>query len=68
MAVDDRDFGGPVYAVTDDGGAAMVGLYEGMWRSAPALETWQAVMRQPYLDSHLRDERRAQSPSEVQLD
>ncbi len=51
MAVDDRDFGGPVYALTDDNGAAMVGLFEGMWRSAPELESWQAVMRQLYIDT-----------------
>ncbi len=67
MAVDNRDFGGPVYALTDDGDAAMVGLYEGMWRSTPELETWQAVMRQLYIDSHSRGDQRPQSPSEVLL-
>ncbi len=65
MAVDGRDFGGPVYALTDDGAAAMVGLYEGMWRSVPELETWQAVMRQLYIDAHSRGEQLPQSPSEV---
>lgn len=67
MAVDNRDFGGPVYALTDDGDAVVVGLYEGMWRSAPELETWQAVMRQLYIDSHARGERQPQPPSDVRL-
>ncbi len=67
MAVDNRDFGGPVYALTDDGDAAVVGLYEGMRRSTPQLETWQAVMRQLYIDAHARGEQRPQLPSEVQL-
>ncbi|ORW32857.1 hypothetical protein AWB91_10315 [Mycobacterium paraense] len=67
MAVDNRDFGGPVYALTDDGDAVVVGLYEGMWRSAPELETWQAVMRQLYIDAHSRGEQRPQPPSEVRL-
>ncbi len=65
MAVDNRDFGGPVYALTDDGGAVMVGLYEGMWEAAPELETWQAVMRQLYLDSRLPAA--PQPPSELRL-
>lgn len=51
MAVDSRDFGGPVYALTDDNGAVIVGLYEGMWRAAPAIESWQAVMQQVYIDT-----------------
>lgn len=63
LAVDNRDFGGPVYALTDDGDAVIVGLYEGMWNSTPELETWQAVMRQLYIDSH--GEQRPQSPSDV---
>jgi hypothetical protein len=67
MAVDNRDFGGPVYALTDDGDAAIVGLYEGMWRSTPELESWRAVMRQLYIDSHSRSEQRPQPPSEVRL-
>lgn len=51
MAVDNRDFGGPVYALTDDNSAVIVGLFEGMWRSAPQVESWQAVMQQVYIDS-----------------
>jgi hypothetical protein len=54
MAVDGRDFGGPVYALTDDGGAMIVGLYEGMWRSVPTIESWQAVMAQVYIDTRSR--------------
>lgn len=61
MAVDGRDFGGPVYALTDDGGAVMVGLYEGIWRSAPTIESWQAVMAQVYIDTRSRG---GQQPSE----
>lgn len=52
MVVDGRDFGGPVYALTDDNNAVIVGLYEGMWRSSPQFESWQAVMAQVYIDSH----------------
>ncbi len=51
MAVDTRDFGGPVYAVTDDNGAVIVGMFEGMCKSAPKLETWEAVMQQVYIDA-----------------
>lgn len=52
MVVDGRDFGGPVYALTDDNKAVIVGLYEGMFRSTPQFESWQAVMAQVYIDSH----------------
>ncbi|ASW91478.1 Rv1815 family serine proteinase [Mycobacterium marseillense] len=52
MVVDGRDFGGPVYALTDDNKAVIVGLYEGMWKSSPQFESWQAVMAQVYIDSH----------------
>ena len=51
MAVDNRDFGGPVYALTDDNGAVIVGLFEGMWKSAPQVESWQVIMQQVYIDS-----------------
>ena len=50
MAVDGRDFGGPVYALTDNNAAVIVGLFEGMWRSVPEMESWQAVMQQVYID------------------
>ncbi|GAB1815753.1 Rv1815 family serine proteinase [Mycobacterium sp. MUNTM1] len=52
MASDSRDFGGPVYTLTDDNNAVIVGLVEGTWRSSPQIESWQAVMAQVYIDSH----------------
>lgn len=52
MASDTRDFGGPVYTLTDDNNAVIVGLVEGTWRSSPQIESWQAVMAQVYIDSH----------------
>ncbi|WP_374022270.1 hypothetical protein [Mycobacterium sp. HNNTM2301] len=52
-AVDSRDFGGPVYALTDDG-AVIVGLFEGMWGSVPEMESWQAVMQQVYVDGRAK--------------
>lgn len=52
MATDSRDFGGPVYSLTDDNNAIIVGLVEGTWRSAPQIESWQAVMAQVFIDSH----------------
>jgi hypothetical protein len=52
MTTDSRDFGGPVYTLTDDNHAVIVGLVEGTWRSSPQIESWQAVMAQVYLDSH----------------
>lgn len=65
MAVDSRDFGGPVYALTDDNAAVMVGLFEGMWGSAPQLESWQSVMWQLYVDCRSRASQ--QPPSEVRM-
>lgn len=56
MAVDGRDFGGPVYALTDDNGAVIVGLFEGIWRSVPEMESWQAVMQQVYIDGRSLDQ------------
>ena len=50
IAVDSRDFGGPVYALTGDNDAVIVGLFEGMLRSAPQMESWQAVMQQVTID------------------
>lgn len=52
MASDSRDFGGPVYTLSDDNNAVIVGLVEGTWRSSPQIESWQAVMAQVYIDSH----------------
>ncbi|OBH48459.1 hypothetical protein [Mycobacterium mantenii] len=52
MTPDRRDFGGPVYTLTDDNNAVIVGLVEGTWKSSPQIESWQAVMAQVYIDSH----------------
>src|SRR5947209_4403668 len=65
LAVDHRDFGGPVYALTDDNRRLVVGLSEGMWKSAPTLESWQAVMEQLYIDNRARGEH--QLPTEVRM-
>lgn len=65
VAVDSRDFGGPVYALTDDNGAVIVGLFEGMWGSAPAMESWQAVMQQVYIDGRAQDPQ--QAPREARM-
>lgn len=61
-AVDRRDVGGPVYAPTDGGGAAVVGLVEGTRGSAPELESWQAVVRQLYIDCRAHGQPRPPSP------
>ncbi|WP_156749363.1 hypothetical protein [Mycobacterium sp. 1165196.3] len=52
MGFDNRDFGGPVYTLTNDNNAVIVGLVEGTWKSSPQIESWQAVMAQVYIDSH----------------
>lgn len=52
MGFGSRDFGGPVYTLTDDNNAVIVGLVEGTWKSSPQIESWQAVMAQVYIDSH----------------
>ncbi|OJZ75139.1 hypothetical protein BRW65_04745 [Mycobacterium paraffinicum] len=65
VAVDSRDFGGPVYALTDDG-AVIVGLFEGMWGSVPEMESWQAVMQQVYIDGSAQNQQ-PQTPGEPHL-
>jgi hypothetical protein len=50
VASDGRDVGGPVYTLTDDNRAVIVGLYEGTAGSGPTAESWQAVMQQLYID------------------
>lgn len=50
MAVDSRDYGGPVDAVTGDSDAVIVGLFEGIWRSVPEMGSWQAIMQQVVID------------------
>ncbi len=51
MAADPRDVGGPVYVITDDRRAVIVGLLESVSGSASTAESWQAVMQQLYLDA-----------------
>ncbi|MDT5348394.1 MAG: hypothetical protein QOH91_1681, partial [Mycobacterium sp.] len=50
VASDARDIGGPVYAMTDDKHAVIVGLFEGTSGSAPTAESWQYVMQQLFID------------------
>jgi hypothetical protein len=53
MPADKGEFGGPVYALTDDNHAVIVGLFAGTGGSMPEAESWEAVMRQVYLDGHV---------------
>jgi hypothetical protein len=50
VPADARDIGGPVYTLTGDNRAVIVGLFEGPSGSAPTAESWQAVMQQLYID------------------
>ncbi|ORA24271.1 hypothetical protein BST12_05700 [Mycobacterium angelicum] len=56
-------FGGPVYTLTDDHHAVIVGLLDGGSGAFPEAESWQDVMKQLYLD--IRPPTSQQSPSEV---
>jgi len=49
-AAGERDVGGPVYALSGDDGAVMVGLFEGTGESPAKVESWRAVMAQLYVD------------------
>ncbi|OBG90596.1 hypothetical protein A5697_12005 [Mycobacterium sp. E3251] len=64
-AVDGRDFGGPVYVLTDDA-AVIVGLFEGIWGSVPEMESWQAVMQQVYVDGRSQTQQQ-QPPGEARM-
>jgi len=44
------DSGGPVYFVTPDGRAAMVGMFNSTWGQFPAAVSWQAVTAQSQQD------------------
>jgi len=44
------DSGGPVYVVTDDGRAALVGLFNSTWGNFPAAVSWQAIREQASAD------------------
>lgn len=51
MAADQRDLGGPVYVLTDDNHAVIVGMLDGVQGAISHAQSWQAVMRQLYLDT-----------------
>jgi hypothetical protein len=40
------DSGGPVYMVTADGRAAIVGMFNSTWGQYPAAVSWQAASQQ----------------------
>jgi len=44
------DSGGPVYVVTSDGRAAMVGMFNSTWGQFPAAVSWQAASAQAQQD------------------
>ena len=52
MPADNSALGGPVYALTDDNRALVVGLLAGMGGTLPEAESWEAIMRQVYADGH----------------
>jgi hypothetical protein len=52
MSADKRDSGGPVYTLTGDNRATIVGLFDATSKSAAEAESWQAVMQQLYVDLH----------------
>lgn len=62
-SADKRDSGGPVYTLTDDNHAVIVGLFDAVSRSGPKAQSWQAVMQQLYVD--LRSKGMPQPPSGV---
>ena len=46
------DSGGPVYVLTDDGRAVIVGIFNSTWGNFPAAVTWQAASQQAAEDVH----------------
>jgi hypothetical protein len=46
------DSGGPVYVLTDDGRAVIVGMFNSTWGNFPAAVSWQATGKQVYEDVH----------------
>jgi hypothetical protein len=46
------DSGGPVYALTDDGRAVIVGIFNSTWGNYPAAVSWSAAGKQVYEDVH----------------
>jgi hypothetical protein len=65
VPVDKRDHGGPVYTLTDNNRATIVGFFDAVSGSAPAAESWQAVMEQLYVD--LRAPSSPQLPAGVRV-
>jgi hypothetical protein len=65
VRADKRDHGGPVYTLADNNRATIVGLFDAVSRSAPAAESWQAVMEQLYTD--LRAPTSPQVPAGVRM-
>jgi hypothetical protein len=52
MTTDENRSGGPVYVLTDDNRAVIVGLLNETGTPTPQAESWQAVMKQLYIDTH----------------
>ena len=46
------DSGGPVYTLTDDGRAVIIGLFNSTWGNFPAAVSWQATGKQVSEDVH----------------
>jgi hypothetical protein len=44
------DSGGPVYFVTPDGGAAIIGMFNSTWGQFPAAVSWQSISQQSQQD------------------
>jgi len=65
VPADNRDDGGPVYILTDNNRATIVGLFDAVSPSAPAAQSWQAVMEQLYTD--LRAPTSPQVPAGVRM-
>jgi hypothetical protein len=65
VPADKRDHGGPVYTLIDNNRATMVGFFDAVSRSAPAAQSWQAVMEQLYVD--LRSPTSPQLPAGVHI-
>jgi len=40
------DSGGPVYSLTPDGGAAIIGMFNSTWGQYPAAVSWQSASQQ----------------------
>ena len=52
MTVDKSTAGEPVYVLTDDNRVMIVGLLDDTGTPVPQAESWQAIMKQLYVDTH----------------